>query len=265
MNFIEKKKSQTFCSAACANKYRAKDKRIIIKCAHCNIEFSIINNAGAKYCCWNCKKEHEKISFRGSGNPNFGNHKLKGISRTDEDVEKIRIGVNNSWKEPARIQAHLDAREKYFQLWGYYPTTSPTAREKQSKIRADQISNGTNTRTTYGKNGHYISTKTQIREFYNSSWELVSMQELDIDSTVVTWTKKHKIHINISPGHRYIPDFLITYISGIVVLEEVKGYVKDRNLFALQIRKAREYVRQSTIINEYRVNYMLHLKYGKKN
>jgi hypothetical protein len=43
------------------------------------------------------------------------------------------------------------------------------------------------------------------------------------------------------------------------VLEEVKGYVRNKELFNLQIQKANEYI-EANNITEYKVNFMEHLK-----
>lgn len=64
------------------------------------------------------------------------------------------------------------------------------------------------------------------KEDYDSALEREYMVELERDSAVVRWTKKHglKIHyiIFIFP-HYYIPDFLVEYKDGHKEIHETKG------------------------------------------
>lgn len=81
------------------------------------------------------------------------------------------------------------------------------------------------------KRGWYTSTKTGLQEFYHSSFEFRRMQELDAEQVVLRWTKRHGItipYLHQGITKQYVPDFLIEKSDGTVVLEEVKGYIKDR-------------------------------------
>ncbi len=187
--------------------------------------------------------------FAGEGNPNFGNHVLLGIKHSPEQNERCRLGVLNSWKNPTRLEKYYEALEKYKQTHGEYPFEKTMNKSKR------------------GKKGYYISTKTKIKEYYHSSWEMIRMQELDNDENVYFWTKKHKICIPLSttPISKkwYLPDFVIEFVDGIKIIEEVKGYVRDQELFDLKCRKAIEFVNNSTEYSEYIVNFMNHLQNGK--
>ena len=81
----------------------------------------------------------------------------------------------------------------------------------------------------------YISTKSGKEELSDSSYELRRFKALDASPLVKSWTKKHKIKIPYTlhgKRHRYIPDILIKYHDGRIVLEEVKGFVFDKAKFA---------------------------------
>ena len=64
-------------------------------------------------------------------------------------------------------------------------------------------------------------------EWFDSSWELQYMDELERDSMVVRWTRHHGLRIPYrkwwgAPG-RYEPDFLVELVGGDKELREIKG------------------------------------------
>ena len=111
----------------------------------------------------------------------------------------------------------------------YGKTHTKEAREKMSIIRTHQIANGEFNvlKNSNGNKGFYTSNKTNKTEFYDSELELVRMMMLDDDISVINWTKEHSIIIPYEYKgitKNYVPDFLITYTNGGVVIEETKGY-----------------------------------------
>lgn len=63
------------------------------------------------------------------------------------------------------------------------------------------------------------------------------MKKLDDDINVLSWTKKHSIVIKYKHDgilKSYIPDFLIEYVDGSKIIEEVKGYIEDIEVFKLK-------------------------------
>lgn len=108
-------------------------------------------------------------------------------------------------------------------------THSKESREKMSNARTNNIINN-NGDYYYHNNGKYTSTKTNIVESYDSKLELFRMIQMDNDTKIVSWTKKHKIKIsykikNDDIFHNYVPDFLVEYKnSPNLFLEEVKGH-----------------------------------------
>jgi hypothetical protein len=64
-------------------------------------------------------------------------------------------------------------------------------------------------------------------EYYDSSWELEYMKELEADENVSKWTKNHGIRIPyFTPENKfrtYTPDFLVEYTDGKIELVEMKG------------------------------------------
>lgn len=64
-------------------------------------------------------------------------------------------------------------------------------------------------------------------EYYDSSWELEYMKELENEDNVAKWTKNHGIRIPYftedNQFRSYNPDFLIEYTNGEIELVEMKG------------------------------------------
>ncbi|MEX0683928.1 MAG: TnsA endonuclease N-terminal domain-containing protein [Dehalococcoidia bacterium] len=79
-----------------------------------------------------------------------------------------------------------------------------------------------------GKRGTLSGLRKSPRssETYDSHLERDYMVELDHDPAVHEWTKEHGVTIPYSllgVGHKYHPDFLITYNDGSKQLHETKG------------------------------------------
>ena len=225
-----------FCSRKCSNTYHNQIKsnlaRIKKTCLNCLKEYDTLKcvENTSNYCSRKCKDLYQSILFKGNKNPNFGNSVLKGIPRPKDVIEKIKVGVTESWKDPKRLIKNLLALNRYIEQHG----------------------------SVFGKYkaGTYHSTKTDSSEYYHSSYELNRMIELDSDINVNSWTKKHSIRIPYTVDNKnriYIPDFLIEY-QNFKVLEEVKGWVGDKHVFKLKCDAAEIYCQNNNLI--YMINYM---------
>lgn len=64
-------------------------------------------------------------------------------------------------------------------------------------------------------------------EYYDSSWELEYMKELENDKTTAKWTKNHGIRIPYftedNKFKTYNPDFLVEKTDGTIEIVEMKG------------------------------------------
>lgn len=71
------------------------------------------------------------------------------------------------------------------------------------------------------------STRGASGEWYDSSWELQYMDELDRDPMVIRWTRHHGLRISYRKwwggNGRYEPDFLVELFGDAKELREVKG------------------------------------------
>lgn len=253
-----------YCSHKCAQQQKSKDtEKFLINCLNCTKEIIVLKGAISKkkYCDWKCKNEYQSILNAGVNNPNYGNDFLKGKLRSEEDIKKIKEGALQCWKTEERKEKQKLFLEKYFNENGFYPLTNPTVKEKVKENYLKNLLDGKFQVKTHGVCGKYISLKTGVEEHYQSSWELIRMQELDADEAVLTWTKKHKICLKLEKKKWYIPDFLIEFEQGIKILEEVKGYVRDKELLSRQIEIAKKYCLENNM--NFVLNYMQHLRYGK--
>jgi len=71
------------------------------------------------------------------------------------------------------------------------------------------------------------STRRAAGEWFDSSWELQYMDELDRDPMVLRWTRHHGLRIPYRKwwggSGRYEPDFLVEIADGDKEIREVKG------------------------------------------
>lgn len=90
------------------------------------------------------------------------------------------------------------------------------------------------------KSGLYKSIKLDKEILYQSSWELDRFKELDLDDKVITYKRCEDIikYININnKTKRYIPDIEITYNTGIIEIEEIKGWLNENIILKLSAAK----------------------------
>lgn len=111
-------------------------------------------------------------------------------------------------------------------------------KSKMSKTRSHLIANGTVNMVSInrGKKSWYYSPKNNEWFYSDSLLERFRMEQLDNDTTITSWTKRHGIKV----AYKYkgvtkycVPDFLINYEKNIVI-EEVKGRVTELELIKKQ-------------------------------
>lgn len=79
------------------------------------------------------------------------------------------------------------------------------------------------------------SSREHAGEWFDSSWELQYMDELERDPLVIRWTRHHGLRVPYRKwwgGHgHYEPDFFVELVGGTKELREVKGehLFKDTN------------------------------------
>ncbi len=83
-------------------------------------------------------------------------------------------------------------------------------------------------------------------EYYDSSWELEYMKELEEDPKVAKWTKNHGLQIKYFDDEgkfrTFKPDFLVETVDGTKELHEMKGtHLLDNPITKRKVDKAREW------------------------
>jgi hypothetical protein len=252
------KTKQIYCSKSCGQCNKRKDK-IIKEClfSGCVNTFEVLQNAKQKFCSKSCQCLWQKTYQLGENNGNYGKKNKWG--KHDYKTKKlISEKITESWKEESRLNKHNKARENYKSINGYLPTNSPSAREKRSEKNVIRCSE-TGHLTTYKncKRGYYKNKKNNVEEYFHSSWEEILMIQLDEDPTVKNWTKKHNLVVKYKHNgilKSYLPDFYIEYIDGTIIIEEVKGYIEDIEIFKLKKKACEKFCSENKF--KYKINFM---------
>ena len=162
--------------------------------------------------------------------------KLGDDPRWDEATQRACLTRNsrsqeeiNSWKEniskTAKQNFALGLRVSCFTI-----ATNEQRLEWADLASVTRTKNGFHSQRGF-ENGWHLSTKNGCKYHYESSWEHVRMELLDVDPTVMSWKKcDFNIPYWSSEGQkikRYTPDFLVEYINGSILIEEVKGWMTE--------------------------------------
>lgn len=249
---------QNYCSKSCGQ-CNKKQEKIIKECEFtgCTNTFEILPKSKRKFCSVECQCSWQQFSQLGENNGNYGK-KNKWGHHDDEMRLFISTKITKSWEKDSRVIKHNEARERFKLINGYLPTNSPSAREKRSEQNVKKYSE-TGHLTTYKncKRGYYKSKKSDIEEYFHSSWEEKLMELLDDDLNVISWTKKHNIVIKYKHDgifKSYLPDFLIEYLDGSKVIEEVKGYIENIEVFKLKKIACEKFCLENGF--KYKINFM---------
>lgn len=187
------------------------------------------------------KETKDKISKSSKGKKLSQDHKLKlSISRKNDINNKIR---NSGKNNPFYGKKHSEETKQKFKNRKITQET----REKLSKIMSQRLANN----TIQVNKGSYLSTKTNEKNYYDSNYELKRMKFLDNNENVKYWTKRHKIILKLPNGKRYIPDFIVEMTNGKKFLEEIKGWVRDKEEFEMKNNCAIQYCKENNI--EFRI------------
>jgi hypothetical protein len=252
------KQKQRYCSKTCGQCDKRQEKTIK-ECdfTGCTNTFNVLPNSKRRFCSKPCQCAWQKYYQIGENNGNYGRENKWG--HHDEKMRRlISDKVRETWENEDRVIKHNNARERFKLINGFLPTNSPSARQKISEQNVKRYLE-TGHLTTYKncKRGYYQNKKNGVEEYFHSSWEEILMIQLDEDINVLTWTKKHGIVIKYKHDgilKSYIPDFLIEYVDGSKIIEEVKGYVEDIEIFKLKKKACEDYCLKNGL--KYKINFM---------
>ena len=82
-----------------------------------------------------------------------------------------------------------------------------------------------------------ISIRDNNKKWFDSSYELSRMKQLDLDDNVMEWSKndiKIKYTGEDNEEHIYTPDILIKYNDGLIVIEEIKGRITRKDILKME-------------------------------
>ncbi len=253
------RESQKYCSKECSGKAQRTVERIQKECPTCETNFETVDAYyGKDYCSVECANESFSERFKGK-NLHSEEHK--------EYMSELMTGREITWKDEIK-KNHWSKTDKAEEVIEKRRKTMNKKSEKELREIYDKISksnirhiekNGHGTIWKHCETGYYKSKKTEVEEYYHSSYEKTRMEELDENSNVDFWTKDHNIVLKYKLDgrvRRYIPDFFIEYQSQ-NVLEEVKGWVRDEEMFDSKKKTALEFCRNRDMC--FVVNFMDHL------
>lgn len=183
-------------------------------------------------------KEHMSIRNSGEGNPFFGKkHSQETLKKIQKSKQEKILKDPNAYRSCGPKKDVSGVNNAF-----YGKKHTLESRERMSRSRASGIAEGRIYSGPRGLHGTYTSKKTGIIEHYDSTWELLRMNILDVDPCVLSWTKKHGIRIQyLDRGkmRNYVPDFLIQEHDR-KILEEIKGY-EDSERKKLKIQALEHY------------------------
>lgn len=261
--------TQKFCSIECVSNQK-KFTLSLVECefSGCTNTFYVKKQASVvkRFCSRKCQSEWQKTSQLGEKNGNFGKRKPGMYRHTKEEKEIISAKVAESWNKPERLVKHLAFFERHRLPNGKIDWITDEMRENISKKNIERLINCDESFAYINcKKGYYYNKIMNHNEFYHSSWELDRMVELDSNCDVLLWTKQHKIVISYPYNGitcRYYPDFFIEYKNGNIVIEEIKGYVKDIERLKVKILYAKKYCYENGF--EYVIDFKKNSKNYKK-
>lgn len=173
--------------------------------------------------------EHKKkisLSIMGDKNPFFGKHHSDKLKERWSLERKGKSFVEQYGFEKANLICQkISQNNKGDKNPFFGHKHSEESCQKMSKTRTQKIACGNISCGPRGRHGQYFSLKAGFVRF-DSTFELIRMKILDIDSDVITWSKKHGIVIEYlfeDKIRHYVPDFRIETKDAIFI-EEIKGY-----------------------------------------
>lgn len=184
------------------------------------------------------KRRNNKASFK------KGEKRKLGIPWTEDQKQKL----SDKKKEMYRNDPGLIKRVKAGQA-KISPDIKRKMAEDSSVRMLKLLENGKLSLSNGFMTGSYTSKKTGEEMKYFSSYELKRFEFLDDQKDVKNFTTSHGIkipYIGLSGNvKRYIPDILIEYDSGKIILEEVKGFVKSQQELELKNKAGKDFCEKS--------------------
>jgi hypothetical protein len=167
-----------------------------------------------------------------------------GTNTTSNDVvaEIIRL-YRDEKMPPSAISQRLGVTKRVI----YSRLDKFGATRTHSEARAVPTYKQRPTGVYHGNGGWWQSTKTGKWEHGMSSYELVRMQQLDADESVISWTRTVD-PIPMPNGKKYIPDFTVNRSTGITIEEIKPAWSRDHAANTAKYEVAREHLKEKGIV-----------------
>jgi hypothetical protein len=206
-------------------------------CSQCSAEMpysmrsNFYHSRKIKKRCRSCanpmKRTEVSNKFRGDLNPSRRPEFRKWMSENNpmynEDVKKRHLKSVN-------VQSYKDIVGKNWRENN--PSKNKVLLEKRIDTYTKRLAGGKYAIKNNWKTGYYTRLDGG-EEWYDSSYELKKMKQLDISG--ISWTKKHGIRIPYVNKNGvktyYVPDFLVGGNS----IEEIKGWIKENDEFKAKL------------------------------
>jgi len=198
------------------------------KCANCNKE---IKGTGKTGLCSSCVKKGKPLSSKHKKKIQESCKKTYSYFSKEERTKKFSSnasGFKHCQSKEVRKKINQTMSKKYKGEGNPFfgKKHSEESKKKMSEMKAKLLAEGKIqiTKSSFGRKGWYFSRKNNEKFYHDSALELMRMEQLDADNTVIKWTKRHGIKIKLKNDRNFVPDFLIEKNDGSIILEETKGY-----------------------------------------
>jgi very-short-patch-repair endonuclease len=165
-----RQKKQKYCSVECQHQAYKKIKveRVKTICIFCGSEFETLpeklKNGKSKYCCRQCRYNHQKKVYLGKNNPAYGK------KHTEERKKEMSIRVKKLWDTEDYINKIKESRYRFFENNGYWPGTDEHSKKKRKETMIERY--GVN-HNWNGKYGDRKCDKTTIEIYGKTSADML--------------------------------------------------------------------------------------------
>lgn len=218
-----RKNSAKYCSYDCFLSTRKSRQSIAKECEYCKKEFKTTLAANRRFCNRSCANSGE---FNGAyGKPGTMTGKIpwsKGLTKTsDERLSRLGNKLSSIAKERFSngVSSHVGSKNPNF--GNTRENLTVEKRDNFSKAAVQRILNGSSGYFRCRLTGYFEGKKSTSPVRFKSSWELAIMMLWEQQENIIRYEYEPCI-IKLSDGRRSVPDFRVTYNSGMSEFVEVK-------------------------------------------
>lgn len=225
------------------NRIKLKNDNSVRKCEFCNNKFNFSKNKKKRFCSPKCM--YKSISTNRIGKRISKNYILQkcefcGVEKEILSYNDNKYFCNKECYNKFHIVDKIEVKCKYNKcsnkIYNSVKENKKYCSRECYKLDYNEDRINFNTNSKY-KKGYYISLKDNKRKWFDSSYELSRMKQLDMDKSVKEWSK-NKIKIKYigedQKEHIYTPDLLIKYNNNVEVIEEIKGRMTTKDVLKME-------------------------------